>query len=167
MTEHPWHEYSGESADELFAMADTHRVDSLVLAFENALGRKEVREGVASLSRVERDVMAVEALEREVNNGGYAQFFTNSSNEYAGEVVDALRRIGCPATAAITERAIGALPAGTALTPESLERVLSTPDEAREKQLDACDQAYYATGEDIATRLFRHLLAHRADIRLA
>jgi len=52
-------------------MEDGYRVDSLVLAMESALDAKDRR----TLSPEERVVLAVEALEREVNNGGYDQFF--------------------------------------------------------------------------------------------
>lgn len=36
MDPQPWHDYNGESADALFALAATHRIDSLVVAFEMA-----------------------------------------------------------------------------------------------------------------------------------
>src|SRR5512146_179365 len=104
MPQLPWHEYAGESAVQLFDLAGARRADSLVVAFETALDQKAATFGFAALSQPERDVLAVEALEREVNNGGYGQFFRNSSNAYAAEVVDALLRIGCPHVAAITAR---------------------------------------------------------------
>src|SRR5690242_18047206 len=109
MPDRPWFEYDGQSSDELFALADSHRIDSLVCAFENAIGRKARYRGAASLSQAERDCLAIEELEREVNNGGYSQFFVNSSNAHAADVVAALRRAGCPVTADITARAIAAL----------------------------------------------------------
>ncbi len=43
------------------------------------------------------------ALDREVNHGGYGQFFVNSSREYAPIIVEAPRHIGCPKTAVITQ----------------------------------------------------------------
>ena len=168
MTQLPWHEYSrGETADDLFARANTHRTDSLVVAFETALGEKAATLGLAALSQPEQDVLAIEALEREVNNGGYAQFFINSSNEYAGAIVDALQRIGCPNTAAITERALLALPRGTARTPEALSVAMETENSKGAVQLEDCDTAYYASGEDIAGALLRYLLRRRESVRLA
>jgi hypothetical protein len=38
--------------------------------------------------------MAVESLEREVNNGGYDQFFVNAA-EYTPVIADSLSAIGC------------------------------------------------------------------------
>jgi hypothetical protein len=165
MTQLPWHEYAGESADELFALAETHRADSIVVAFETALGQKEAKRGAAALSQPERDVLAIEALEREVNNGGYGQFFFNAS-EYVGHVVDALKRIGCSTTASISERAIAALPKEAIRAPKSVEATMEDVDEDRDAELQRCDEAYFSSGEDIATSLLRYLLANRASVQL-
>ena len=59
--------YGGQTTDELIALESEYRIDSLVLAFEAALDAK------AEHSKQERVVLAVEAVEREVNNGGFTQ----------------------------------------------------------------------------------------------
>lgn len=161
MAQLPWHEYARESASQLFDLAGLRRADSLVVAFETALDQKAASFGSAALSEPERDVLAIEALEREVNNGGYAQFFRNSSNAYAAEVVGALQRIGCPKVASITARALKALPPNTPLTPDALSAALAEDDSDREEALDECDQAYYTAGENIAQRLLDYLLENR------
>ena len=166
MEQLPWHQYAGESAEELLSLANTHRADSLVVAFEMALGQKAARLGDHALSAVEHDVLAIEALEREVNNGGYGQFFSNSSNEHAGHIVTALERIGCGPTAAITARAIASLPAGIALTPESLDAEMARADNERDTRLEECNDTYLATPEDIAAQLLQYLLSNRAELRL-
>jgi hypothetical protein len=110
MPDLPWLDnYSGETTEELLALEGRYRTDSLVVVFEHAIDQKAAREGLQSLSDEERVVLAVEALEREVNNGGYEQFFLNSTREYAPIIVDALTRIGCRRTAAITQKALDAL----------------------------------------------------------
>jgi hypothetical protein len=166
MAELPWHEYAGESAEQLLSLTATHRLDSLAVAFETALGQKAFKLGDGALSVAERDVLAIEGLEREVNNGGYGQFFSNSSNEYAYTIVAALQRIGCTQTAVITEQAIAALPKGLALSSVSLEAEMAHPDAERDSRLETCDQAYFAAGEDIASALMGHLDKHRDELRL-
>ena len=160
-----WHNYSGESADEIFQLVGSCRPDSLVVAFEMALGRKAADVGIAALSQPERDVLAIEALEREVNNGGYGQFFLNSSNMYADQVVDALRRIACPATAAVTERAIAALGLRRPPTAETVAAAMEHDDEKRDALLEECDQAYLASRENIAQQLLAYLLRQRDAVR--
>ena len=83
--------YDGKTVAELFAMTDTYRTDSLIHLVEEALQQR----ARADLSAPERVVLAIEALEREVNNGGYNQFFLNEPS-YAHEIVAALNEIGCP-----------------------------------------------------------------------
>jgi hypothetical protein len=166
MTQLPWHDYAGESADDLFALSTTHRADSLVVAFETALGQKAASLGTSALTQPELDVLAIEGLEREVNNGGYEQFFLNSSNEFAGIVVEALQRIGCLTTASITQRAIAALPTGTVLTPDSLSATMVQDDPSRDRRLEECDQAYFDAEEDIATALLRYLIRQRESVEL-
>jgi uncharacterized protein DUF4375 len=49
-------------------------------------------------------------LEREVNNGGFDQYFQNSSGRYANDTVDTLKLIGANGTAKILESAIEMFP---------------------------------------------------------
>ena len=67
---------------------------------------KEERKGLASFSRAERYVYAVEGMVREVNNGGWAQFFSNSSGALAHDLVPALEAIGSKENLAIARRAL-------------------------------------------------------------
>lgn len=133
--------YSGQSVDELIALASTHRIDSLVVAFEEALGRKQ-----GALTPEEQIILAVEALEREVNNGGYDQFFSNAP-DFAPLIVDALRRIGCEKTAGVTQQAAAAL--------EKPERA---------EVFSKCDDSYLSDPEPIAERLFDFIKANKSRI---
>jgi hypothetical protein len=157
--------YSGQTLEELLAMASGYRVDSLVVALEQALSQKAALGGEQELSEEERIVLAVEALEREMNGGGYNQFFTNSSGEYVPIIVDSLLRIGCPDTAAITESAIEALEVED-LSPEALEAACEAENEARDEALDECDGLYYGAGEDIAGQLFEFVRDNQDAIQL-
>ena len=167
MTESKWlDQYSGESAEQLIALAGEYRIDSILAAFEQALQQKASRDGENSLSAEERILLAVEALEREVNNGGYSQFFINSSVEYVPQIVASLRRIGCSKTSEITERAIAALglPVMTAL---AIQNVMADDNDEREDELGQCDDLYYNTGEDIGGRLFAFIRANHAAFELS
>jgi hypothetical protein len=156
--------HSGQSADELLSLEGKYQIDSLVLAFEEAISQKAQRGGMQSLTNEERIVLAVEALEREVNNGGYDQFFVNSSREFAPTVVDALQRIGCKKTATITQRAIKALGV-SALTSEAIDAAMVADDEQRLAKLNRCDDSYYKCAEPVAERLFEFIKANKTVIR--
>jgi hypothetical protein len=151
--------YSGETVDELIALEGTYRTDSLVLAFEQAMDQKAARVGDDKLTLEERTILAIEALEREVNNGGYSQFIANTSGEFAPIIIDALRRIGCPKTADITHTALR-----IAMGDDEIEFEGRTQNENRQVALDECDSRYFGRPENIEESLFAFIKANRAKI---
>ena len=152
--------WDGQSTDELIALADKYRIDSLVLAFEQAI------QGKADVSPKERYILAVEGLEREVNNGGYAQFFLNSSVDYVADIEPALRAIGCPKTADMTRDAIKAIAPDGNLDPTQLSDRSANANDTLSKQLDDCTNRYFANDEPIADRLFDWIKANRTEIQV-
>jgi hypothetical protein len=155
---------ASQTAEQLLSLQGKCRTDSLVVAFEQAISQKagSAKQG---LSNPEHIVLAVEALEREVNNGGYDQFFTNSSREFAPTIVDSLRRIGCKKAASITERALKALGVSDP-TVEAIDTAMAVDDEERTKRFAQCDDEYYKNTEPIAERLFAFIKANKAEIKL-
>jgi len=137
--------YSGQTTSELIALAVTYRIDSLILAFEQAIQNKPSDE----LSDSERFVLTIEAMEREVNNGGWDQFFLNTENQYDTFIGTALEAIGCPETAAIARKALQAYQRDGG--PDAYEEL---------------DSKYYALTEPIGDRLFEYIVNHQNEIRL-
>ena len=62
------------------------------------------------LSAAQRVFYLNQNLEREVNNGGFEQYFINSSGDYAYETLDSLNEIGAHRTAEILQRALDIFP---------------------------------------------------------
>lgn len=168
MAEPKWLDgYSGQSVGELVALASEYRVDSIVLAFEQAIQQTTDRDSLSRLNEAELTILSVESLEREVNNGGYHQFFLNTP-EYAPFVVAALKRIGCSKTADISALAISLLGLQQPFTTEQVEAALDRDPDGKliEVLIDQCDGPYYDSGEPIADRLFAYISANRGSIRL-
>jgi Domain of unknown function (DUF4375) len=168
VTESKWFDgYSGQSTDELLALESEYRIDSVVLAFEQAILEKSASVGLSELNEAERTVLAVEALEREVNNGGYHQFFLNSA-EHASSIVAALERIDCPNTAKISQAAIAHLGLHQPFTTEQVQTALDQDTDGNliDFLSDRCDQPYYNSGEPIADRLFAYIRAKGHAIKL-
>lgn len=158
-------EYSGENVDALLALEKTHRTDSLVLVFEMAIQEKRARVGDQVLTDEEWTVLAVEALEREVNNGGYDQFFVNSSVEFAPRIVESLRRIQCPSVAEITADALAALHLPE-LTVSAIEQVIYSDNQDRTYALNECDRRFFEYPEPIAERLFAFIRKNKSRVRI-
>jgi hypothetical protein len=152
--------YAGQTIDELLGLEGEYRTDSLVLAFEQALDRKAALHGAGALSGEEHLILAIEALEREVNNGGYSQFFINAF-DFVPTIVQALERIGCLKTAQITQKAIAALNVPD-LTLEAVEMALDAGES--DDAFNMCDESYHKTGEDITGCLFAFIRSNRDSI---
>lgn len=154
--------YSGQTLQQLIAMKSSHRIDSLVLAVEQALLQKTD----TALTEPEHVVIAVEAMEREVNNGGYGQLFLNSPQESTGFLVRALELIGCPKVAAISADAIAILKLPVGFDANTVERVAAELSDEALGKLGECDSRYYANDESIDERLFAYIEAHQDEIRI-
>lgn len=119
------------------------------------------KEDFSSQSIAQKVFSALWEVESEVNNGGFSQYFVNSSAESAHFVVHALEIIGAPKTADICQRAIAAaFPAGL---PEWEEAIRSAAadfsDEVLEK-LEPLDQEFYSYPHNLTDLLFAYVSAH-------
>lgn len=156
--------YSGQSTEQLIGLAAGHRVDSLVLAFEQALEQKRAKQ--KKLSQPELDILAVEAMEREVNNGGFQQFFVNSSKAYASSLPAALERVGCPIAAKIASDALAALKIQSTATEAKIDAAVSRLGDKASAVFGPLDGRYFQNKEPIADQLFAYIQAMKSDIVL-
>lgn len=151
--------YDGQSTDELISLEEQFRIDSIVLAFEAALQEKQ------EPSAAERVILSVEAIEREVNNGGFNQFFVNSSNEFTPYIVESFRSIGCPLTAELCQKAIDLLNVTDLFDFDALEDAACEADDELMEQFNDLDDIYYAGAEEpIAVKLFDFIKRNRHTI---
>jgi uncharacterized protein DUF4375 len=145
------------------ALEGTFRTDSIVLAFEQAIAAKAERVGEKSLTEPERVVLAVEALEREVNSDGYAGLFT-AAPEQVPFLVSSLTAIGSDAVAILTRSAISELKIKGRVTPEAVASAMRVDNEKRDDKLGEYDQTYYKTAGDLAGRLLSFISKNRDQI---
>jgi hypothetical protein len=165
MADLPWLDYSGQHLDDLLSSEGRFRIDSLVVAVDQAIQEKRDGVGLDGLTDEERVVLAVEALEREVNNGGYEQFFLNSTREFAPIVVGALARIGCRRTATITQNALNALGCAE-LTPEAIENAIVEENDDRDQSFFVCDNQFFARYDDIEGHLWGFIKDNKTRIQV-
>lgn len=104
---------------------------------------------------------AVWAVEAEVNNGGFSQYFFNLSRGTAGFVVEALETIGAPQTADICRRAIAAaFPEGLPSDPDEIGAAAAEFPEEAEKRLDMLDREFYQYPHNLTELLFAYVASH-------
>lgn len=83
-------------------------------------------------------------LEREVNNGGFNQFFYNSSGDYAHETLTSLKLIDANKTADILQKAIDQFPNSTVPTDRAArQNVLEQIEEKANEVWEQLDQSFF------------------------
>ena len=109
----------------------------------------------------------VDALEREVNNGGFHQFFLNSSGDTTAETAGALQAIGAAAAGSLFARAVVAFPGGQ--PPKDREQRVKilegVSDETRETSSLALDDEFYTYPDDLTSLMRRFVELHRGEFR--
>jgi hypothetical protein len=156
-------EYTGQTTVEILAHLHTHSEFSILSAFRWGIQAKgRALGGEDKLTDEERLILAVLALESEVNNGGYRQFFWNSSRRFTPTIVASLRKIGCERTASLTARAIAALGLSF-ITVQAVDQEIQRENDARDAQLDLCDREFY-TFNETTEKLLRFVVEEQAKI---
>lgn len=109
---------------------------------------------------------AIWALESQVNNGGFAQYFSSWDGETASFAPTALRAIGAEACASLVERALAQVslqPLATGIDErEALMNGLSA--DAREN-LDALDSEFFLYPDNLTDLLYDFVLSRPEEFR--
>jgi hypothetical protein len=107
MSSLPIHERIPASVQE----ALSHGSDSdFAIAMSNLVYAREATVGFCALTEPEKVVFCLDKLEQEVNNGGFVQYFRNSSGDNSAETPSALRALGASEVASIVEKALELFP---------------------------------------------------------
>ena len=122
--------------------------------------------GFADLTEAEQTVYCLDALEREVNNGGFDQFFFNSSGNTALQTLAALERLGAQHPAGLVRRAVAVFPGGqpSADRDERETQMEALPESARElwSQLD---DEFYEYKDNLTALERAYVQAHRGEFK--
>jgi hypothetical protein len=119
------------------------------------------KEDFATQSRPQKVFSAIWALESEVNNGGFWQYFINSSAETAFFVAEALETVGAPETADICRRAISvAFPVGLPQSEEAIRSAAANFSAEIRQILDSLDHEFFSYPRDLTDLLFTYVSQH-------
>ncbi len=93
-----------------------------------------------------------QCLEREINNGGFNQYFFNSSGDFAHLTVQSLLTIGANKTADILQNAINQFPDKTAPQDRTeRQNILEQIEETADPIWEELDQKFFAYEDDLNT----------------
>ena len=103
-------------------------------------------------------------LEREINNGGFDQFFVNSSGDYAHETLGSLKLVGAEKTAAILQQAIDQFP-GAQVPKDRDERndVRENIEEQAGPVWEDLDQKFFAYEDNLNALNIAYVKANKGE----
>jgi hypothetical protein len=116
------------------------------------------------LTESQKIVLIVENLEREINNGGFNQFFFNSGGQFAHETITALRTIKAFKTADIVSRSISAWP--NQKVPKDWSERQELVDEISDQAdivWNECDKEFYKYQDNIVKLLLDYVKSNKSD----
>lgn len=154
--------FSKGKLNKIWSIGDTN--ERLIALSEYVAEKCRFGIKMEKLSHPERVFFITQNVEIEVNNGGFSQFFYNSSGDFAGEMVDAFQEIGAEKTAAICQQALDVvgqpLPVNRA---ERIELIEAIETDALMEALNACDDAFYEYRDDLNALNDAYVQKNKAD----
>jgi len=140
---------------------------AMIIELSYGIADKIHKTGYDSLSIPEQVLHHVYWLESEVNNGGFHQYFYNSSGDYALDTPGALDQIGAHHTAKLLRRAIELFPGGP--PPRDLQQrreQLDSLSEAARAKLEKLDSEFYEYHDPLEELQVKYMLAHQEQIQV-
>jgi Domain of unknown function (DUF4375) len=92
-------------------LLESNNINASIIELDNFIGDAcNYGDEMSQLTEPQKLFYLNQNLEREVNNGGFNQYFLNSSGDFAHETVLSLKTIGADITAQILQTAIDQFP---------------------------------------------------------
>lgn len=124
------------------------------------------QEDFEDLSAAEQHFLAIWELESRVNNGGFEQYFYNSSGDSAFAAVDALNKIGARKAAKIVAQANSVFPNAIAPKDEVERREKLDALNAEQKELlERLDEEFMEYPDDLTELLFDFVKQNKGDVQ--
>jgi hypothetical protein len=159
---------SSDPSDQDVAMAlkDIWEIEShneLIIELDNYVSAKcGYGENMDRMSPAERIFYLCQTVEKEVNNGGFDQYYLNYGN-YANDTPDALRAISAAKTAELVDRANSLFTVGIPQNMKERQKMLERfRTEEIIKRLSECDTAIYEYEEDLTELNYNYVMANRS-----
>ena len=128
--------------------------------------KSEYGEKIEKLNSSQRTFLFVENLEREINNGGFNQFYFNSSGDFSQETINALMEIGAKKTAQIVTKANSEFQNGNVPKEQNKRQDELEIIEAKAKNnWDKCDSEFYEYQDDLTELLIAFVIKNKTDFK--
>jgi hypothetical protein len=128
-----------------------------IMTISEILGNQATKNS-AGLNEEKKTFLFIEDFESEVNNGGFSQFFFNSSGDFSHETLGALKTIHADEVASLLEKAIAEFP--NAKVPKDRnerEEIMEKIEDKAETAWENLDTIFYTYPDDIAALLLKFI----------
>ena len=138
----------GKSIKEVISKIGTIENTFLIPNIDWLINLKETKNGLNSLNQPERYFYVLSGLLREVNNGGFGQFFFNSTDRLAYDLIPALQAIGSKKVILIAEKAMNIFGKPNSLEEnERCEYLGSISNNFEDSLWEKCDSDFFECTE--------------------
>lgn len=116
------------------------------------------------LNRVEQVYLLIWDLESQVCNGGFDQFFSNTSGDHANETEGACRAIGANQVAEMVAEAVGVWPGEIPVDLDARQDAMDNLPESAREIWGSLDEKFYAYPDDLVTLLYDYIEANATEM---
>ena len=128
------------------AITENNDQNDALMAILDVINEKcKYGDNLEKLTDSEKIIYLVGELEEEVNNGGFSQFFFNSSGQNADKTIKALKEVGANKTAELLTSALSICKNSSATWKEDGEELTEQQDE----ELNKLDEQFYKYEDDL------------------
>jgi Domain of unknown function (DUF4375) len=157
----------GTTTDQILSHENDDKKEHVYFALLWRIGQKLDKRGWDRLSDTERRLVAVQAMEGEVLNGGFDQYFFNSMGGDAEVALAGLKEMGATQAAPLLERAMAVFPGGKPPTDRQERwKVMDQIESSSKPVWNKCDDAFYKRSEDLGELSLAYAKKSRAQIVL-
>jgi HEAT repeat protein len=122
--------------------------------------------GFAGLTQPQQAIYAISILDGEVRNGGFSQYFVNSSGNQASEALRGLELVGAKQTLGIVRQAFQQFgPNGPPRDRQQRARQLAALTKAQDAALDRLNSEYYKSEERLEVKMLLFAIANKDHFR--
>lgn len=148
------------------ALLIEEETESIAKIQDILLKKTQLYEDFENLNEAEKTFLYVEILEAEINNGGFDQYFFNSSGDHANETLESLKKIGALKTAKIVEEAFSYFPEVPIPKDNNKRRkLLEKIDTQTSEKWNELDDKFYLYEENIGGLVLEYVRQNKAEFK--
>lgn len=151
---------------EIQAALDVGDETDSFLQITDVIYDKEAEVGYAALKPVEKVIYCMDGLLKEMENGGFVQFFRQQAGDYAADTLLALEQIKAKVSASLLEQMLAFFPAGEAPSDvDEREEIFDQIESEYGDEITDLDDLFYDSGENLVGLTLLYVQRNLKELR--